>query len=207
MSEISAPNPSLGETSERLLEPYCWGLDPLYWGHAKIFAFQIDKLVCAQGFKNAHFLKVGLGPYRPIQMVEVTGVIVRIKSFGKVSKYTIDDGTGFAHCLCFWNEYQAMEEHRAMYHLGDTVAIIGKVCVQQENYRSRDVLVKNFPPEVCVREIKIENMRKLSSDPNEELFAWTEILKLNKTDYCKQSTGVERFSVPPPKSEKGDGND
>ena len=62
------------------------------------------------------------------------------------------------------------------------VKIRGKLRRMPSEYVCRDVFASANESKVY-REIIVEHIVRVSH-PNEELFLWTEVLKLNKIDYC-----------------------
>lgn len=177
----------------QLLEPFCWGLDPLYWTHVKIFASQIRTIISAPGIPNSHFLRIGKGPCRPILHVEVVGTVVRIQNSGAICKYTLDDGTGFFHCYIFSNGNFGDEEEtvRQKIAIGVTAKIRGKLQIAKQEFVERDVLMKDDPGphrEIIVEEIGVVD------DPNEEICAWAEIMNLCQNEYSVQAKAVTLHS-------------
>ena len=166
-------------------EPVCYALDPLYFAYAKLFIGQINKLKNAPQIPNSHFIKSENNFMRPVNNVEIVGVVIYHKRFMKLLKFTIDDGTGVINCLVFLNqENENVNDAIAnSSKLGKMVKIRGKLRRMPTEYIHRDIFASVDESKVY-REIIVENIFEVSN-PNEELFIWTEILKLNQLDYNK----------------------
>lgn len=183
-------NPSVvAENGDQLLEPFCWGLDPLFWTHVKLFASQIYALISAPRIEDSHFLRIGDGPARPIVRVEVIGTVVRIQPIRIGCVYTLDDGTGFLRC-CYFSGQVDDEQDLLPWdtiELGVTLQIRGKLKIEKEMYTERDVLLKGVRGPH--RSIVVESMRVVTN-PNEELCAWAETINLCRHEYCKEAKTI-----------------
>jgi hypothetical protein len=165
-------------------EPACYALDPIYFAYAKLFIVQINMLRNDPNIQDSHFMKSENNSMRPINNVEVVGVVIFHKRSSKLIKFTIDDGTGIANCLVFLNQNNEIANDAIdnASKLGEMVKIRGKLRRMPSEYVCRDVFASANESKVY-REIIVEHIVRVSH-PNEELFLWTEVLKLNKIDYC-----------------------
>ena len=165
-------------------EQVCYALDPLYFAYAKLFIVQINNLKNAPQIPNSHFIETEKHYMRPVNNVEVVGVVILQKRSTKLIKFTVDDGTGIINCLVFLGQGRE-EANDAIDNdckLGKMVKIRGKLKRMSEEYISRDVFA-SANEKAVYREIIVENVFEVIN-PNEELFLWTEMVKLSKIDYC-----------------------
>ncbi|KAJ2392244.1 hypothetical protein GGI23_005263 [Coemansia sp. RSA 2559] len=133
-----------------------WGLDPLFWTSVKLFVGDLHN-VLLDSSESVFFI----GNRRVARAVEVVGIVVLVETRSpKVTAYNVDDGTGVIQCIVFSTpEEQADLDTRALYPLGTTVRVEGRLKV----YRDKR--------ELAVRHIK-------AVDPNEEALGWLERLQL-----------------------------
>lgn len=76
------------------VDPTQWGLDPIYWSHARLLACQIQRgLESVPGIENSHILGA-----HSLSRVEIVGTIVRVVELERMIKYTLDDSTGLVDC-------------------------------------------------------------------------------------------------------------
>ena len=167
-------------------EPVCFALDPLYLVYPKLLIVQINNLKSAPQIPNSHFIRSCNNIMRPISKVEAAGVVIFQKRSAKVLKFTIDDGTGVVTCLVFLNQRneKILDEYDNLTKLGKNVKIRGKLQRMSDEYANRDIFAK---VDLCKehREIIVENILEIKT-PNEELYIWSEMVRLSKVEYCSQ---------------------
>ncbi|CAB4495722.1 uncharacterized protein OCT59_009562 [Rhizophagus irregularis] len=155
-----------------------WEYDPLYHTEVKLFIKDIHKLKHVQYKKSGVEKEVSVFFYgqsnRPVQCVDIIGIVRAIDIFRKVIKYYIDDGSSTISCVEFIPD--------------DLINSSSKLALSQLNKFNISELVRvgGMLNEYKNRkEIKIRHMNKIE-DPNEELLRWTEIICLKKDVYCKE---------------------
>ena len=123
---------------------------------------------------------------RPISKVEAVGVVIFQKRSAKVLKFAIDDGTGVVSCLVFMNQKseKILDEYDSLTKLGKNVKIRGKLQRMSDEYVNRDIFARVEPSKEH-REIVVENILEIKT-PNEELYMWSEMVRLSKFEYCSQ---------------------
>jgi len=97
-----------------LEKPIQWGLDPLFHVYVKIVSSMLTKMVPGNwGMGDSddqpvYFYKFASGtPYRPVRLVQLCGVLVRLESNSHMTRFVLDDnssctnGTNCANFQCF----------------------------------------------------------------------------------------------------------
>ncbi|GES85468.1 CST complex subunit STN1-like [Rhizophagus clarus] len=169
-----------------------WEYEPLYHTEVKLFIKDIHNLNFVQhkkiDNKSGAEKVVSVFYYgqsnRPVQCVDIIGIVRAIDIFKKAIKYYIDDGSSTISCTEFipennkpsWQQDDSSSELTRSqvppvlnkFNISELVRVGGML----NEYKKR-------------KEIIIRHMNKVE-DPNEELLRWIEIISLKKDVYCKE---------------------
>ncbi|CAM9767634.1 unnamed protein product [Chrysoparadoxa australica] len=149
-----------------------WGLDPLFWAYVKLPIRHLHSLPLHGGMKDSHSLWG-----KPIQFVEIAGVIVAKLDKEEWVKYCVDDGSATIWCTRFQMDKNGVRHdgigHELALGLGIGVLVLGQLNV--------------FRNEV---EVVVSHIRE--TDLNEEQLHWLQVVKLGRGLY-KQPFDRGRF--------------
>ncbi|RIA95514.1 hypothetical protein C1645_816609 [Glomus cerebriforme] len=170
-----------------------WEYDPLCQTEVKLFIKDILNLrhVKYKKIDNKSGVEKEISVFyygksnRPIQFVDIIGIIRAIVPFRKVIIYYLDDGSSTIACVEFIPEdITSPQQDDSIYDSASTSTRVPLV-LNKFNL-SELVRISGIISEYKERkEIKIRQMDKIE-DPNEELLRWIEIIDLKTNVYSKE---------------------
>jgi len=187
-----------------------WGLDPLYWSSVKLLIADIMTLKTdtASTLPDAWVL----GPYRrPIQRVEVVGVIVAVIVRQKNVAYSLDDGSGILHCTHWFRTPAESSPSTStalnplpIHPAASSSSLYRRTPRTSQSFISSPFDVLSIGNVVRARgriltfrerkEMTIETLY-VDVDPHAECVHWLEVLRLHRNVYSKPSSvGLEMAS-------------
>eukprot|EP00124_Ichthyophonus_hoferi_P002603 Ihof_evm4s184 gene=Ihof_evmTU4s184 len=145
-------------TQPRCYAVHLWGVDPLFWVHAKLFISDVLALSPHAYLPDTFFLL-----NHPISRVEVMGYIVSVDVRSRLTTYHVDDGSGVISCVV-WSKNNR-EEPQFPLELGTLVKARGRVTSYRE---ARQITITSIGAE------RINNA---------ELLWWLEVSQLKHQIY------------------------
>lgn len=145
--------------------PEYWNLDPVYSAHVKVLAAHLHQLEEADP-QTGRGKALWLGNH-PIRRLDVVGVVVESREFGKGLEFKLDDGTGLIKCV-LWDEAE-LESRRTRFgaamRLGATLRVLGTPA--RDRHAARDQQPGLRPP----RQIAVESF-SVDDDPAAQCGHW-----------------------------------
>ncbi|KAJ7517439.1 hypothetical protein O6H91_21G024600 [Diphasiastrum complanatum] len=156
-----------------------WGFDPMCFSHVKLLAFD---LLCIEQVPHLPEFYVRKG--RPVQKVEIMGVVVSMDQRTQFLHFGLDDGTGCIPCILWMNDFRwgkrgtgdaisrraMIEAYATHVKLGRLLRVQGKVSTYKEKLQLTVLSVQ-------------EEM-----DANAETLHWLDCVRL----------AVKCYNLPPP---------
>ena len=146
-----------------------WGLHPLYWVDARLFAVHVETLRTAPSARDSHFL----GEH-PISKAEVAGTVVATRLTKNRQILLLDDGTGSVQVSLYSTLQDGTPTNHYDPRIGDIIEVAGKII---NAWKSGTV------EEKC-REIRVRTIRRLEST-DALCLHWLETARLHATQYSK----------------------
>mmetsp|Transcript_39361 Transcript_39361/g.85630 ORF Transcript_39361/g.85630 Transcript_39361/m.85630 type:complete len:351 (+) Transcript_39361:123-1175(+) len=142
-----------------------WGLDPLFWVHARLLAYDFLRTSPNRELPGVFHLRG-----RNIRRVELQGICVEKHYLdqNELLCFSLDDGTGGVPCVLWLNEVS--EQRLEEIVLGRLITIQGRPSIYREQHQ---VTVSSFQAE---------------TDPNKEVLYWLDAMHHAHTLYPVPST-------------------
>ena len=141
--DAARARPAAAAAAAGACEPPKFGLDPLYWANAKVFA---RTLLDAQPYSNFEKSVQLFG--HPLRTVQLMGAVVRLHANHQRTLFLLDDGSALMPCIwwqdAFERKYGAGRSFEQgggdtanPFELGDYISVCGQVKWYQEEMQLR----------------------------------------------------------------------